>query len=176
MTLWSYNTALPPPLAYEAVEDFVSRVKTADLLSGALYLGSNDNVLAGEEPVDKPTRWVLVSEFTPLGGPPDEPSGLVTVRVMVRVVSEKNMLSHGSPSQQTQSLAARQWHDAVHARIARSVVGLPDVYAAGAVLNSSEIGWPWRRVGRPSTPQYDNATDTRYSYAYYDVTLEPKQV
>ena len=165
MSRWAYDTATPPPQAWEAVDKAQELLVASGLMvSGTLLLASTAHVYAHEEPdpTSKPDRFVVVSEFQELGGHEVESSGLRTVRLHVKVVSEEHMTNK------------RQWHGAMHARISRALTGEPDIYDSGeSDLTRSTIGWPYRQHTEPSRPEWYEDTSTWESFAFYQVTLEP---
>lgn len=157
MSLWEYDIDHAPPQAYEAVEATAALIKTASLISGALYLGSNDYVYAHEEPVEKPARWVVVREYQVAGGQAVSHTGFQKVQLHVKVVSDKEMSN------------SHRWHAAMHARIQRSIVGKT------LTLTRSETGLRIRKLTEPSRPEYYEDTDTRESFTLYAITLQPNQ-
>ena len=155
MSRWRYDTDHPPPQAFEAVEAFVTLLRASGLLGPPEYLGATDRVYAFEEPAARPSRWVRVAEFQEAGGRLVSGSGLLTVRLHVKVACG------ALPN-------AARWHAAMHARIARAVIGQT------AEMERSEVGWRFRQLTEPSRPEYYEDTDTRESFAMYSVTLQPK--
>lgn len=157
MSRWKYNADYPPPKPNEVVEGAVALLKSADLLSGTLYLGSNESIYAHEEPVTKPQRWVLVVRFQQLAGQVVDPAGLLKVELQVKVVGEREMPNYA------------RWHDAMHDRIERSLIGMSPQMAS----SRSETGF--RLTHERTRPEYYADTDTRESFARYAINLESLQ-
>jgi hypothetical protein len=157
MSRWDYNTEAPPPQAYEAVEAAVELIRDAELVNGELYLGSNDQVYAHAEPVDKPEngRWIVVREVQEAGGRRADDTSLPIVKVHVKVVCPRDLPNFA------------RWHAAVHARIAKSLIGeIP-------VLTRSEAELGYFQQTEPSRPDYYDDTDTYESFAEYGIILQP---
>ena len=156
MSRYQYDTACPPPQAYEAVEGARDVLRTSGLfVDGANWLGSTNAIVAHEEPTDKPQRWIVLRQQQTLGPRRVDPSGLLKVFVHVKVVGEREMLNH------------EKWHGAMHARIQRALI------RAAPPLSLSEVGLVFRLVTEPSRSEYYEDTDTRESFAVYATTLQP---
>lgn len=157
MSRWDYNTAFPPPQAFEAVEGAAQLIVDGDLLSDALYLSSNDQIYSHAEPVDKPanSRWILVREREEAGGRMASNDSLPVVKVHVKVVSPRDLPNFA------------KWHAAVHARIARSLIDeIPDLDRSAA-----ELGF--FQHTEPSRAEYYADSDTYESFAVYGIILQP---
>ena len=159
MSRWAYDTACPPPQAWEAVHGARDVLRASGLFVwGNNWLASTDHIVADEEPVNKPMRYIVLREVEQLAGRKVDPSGLLKVFVHVKVASEKQMPNY------------QQWHAAMHARIQRVLI------RAEPVLPISEVGEMFRLYREPSRAAYYADTDTRESFAEYAATLQPKPV
>lgn len=155
MSRWVYDTAHPPPQAWEAADGAAALIAASGLVSGEVWLGTNAALYAHEDPVTPVSdRYVVVREYQEAGGRMVDDSGLLTARLHVKVVSPLSLPNW------------RRWHAAMHNRIARALVGqLP-------TLTLSAPGWNgFRQTHEPSRPEtYDEAT--RESFALYAITLQ----
>lgn len=156
MSRWAYDTDSPPPQAWEVVHAAAAILRADAVITGPLGLGSASSVYADEGPATPPLneRYIVVREYQQAGGVPVDPSGLLTARLHVKVVCPLEMTNW------------RQWHAAMHARIARALIGAkPEMTRAAA-------GWTgFRQYTEPSRPEtYDERR--RESFCLYDITLQ----
>ena len=158
MSRWSYDTACPPPQAWEAVHGARDVLRSSGLfVDGNNWLASTDDIfVVTEEPVDKPKRVVVLRQGRQLALRRVDPSGLLKVLVHVSVAGEKLMSN------------VDQWHGGMHGLIQETLIG------AAPVLVTSEVGDPFRLYAGPSGARYYPDTNTWESFAEYAVTLQPK--
>ncbi len=158
MSLWTYQTSAPPPLAYDVPDRMKALLVASGSFGSGVYLTSTNQIYTDDEPVDKPLdgRWIRLTRFEPMAGQRTTGIGELLVTVHAMVAGPRLMAGY------------RAWHREMHRRIDAALTGqaLTGLSQATADLISRET--------EPSSPRFYGDTDTRESFCLYAVRLVAK--